>query len=471
MSIGYFIIFISFYLLCTRKFKIPQHFFIVALFIFSILIYFPGIHQDDTNALYQYFITNEYSDWQPPIYTIWWHIFHVRWSEFIINTTVYYSGLIYISYTLNKNTRKWQNDILIIFSFYPIYFTQLVICLKDVPYTGFLILSICSLTLLQQQSTTLKKILLWALFSLSLFFVVGFRYNGVFAIFPILFYAGWLLSYKYFIKYNQWSGKVLTYSTATIFAIVISLILTIITNFITFNIFHAKHSHSPMIVMYNDLANIECTTGEEIIPDNLFIAPDRHNLMCNQFFINYYNYEPLYTENWSGAKNPAIFIYNENLPDTFYNQVKSLWIKTIMSHPSEYLNYRVKFFSNLVFSQWWWTPLEQNAENNKLQQSLAMIAVEERKSFATFNGYFLVFGTIFALFYVILRRKHNPFAIIIISSSILQLIGLFLLQGVPAARYFLWNYIAIILAIALADEPTVVTKNIKNKHTISTRKK
>ena len=463
MSIFYYSIFISIYFLSTRKFKIQAYFFLIALFVFSLLVYFPGVHQDDTNALYQYFVTNEYSDWQPPIYTIWWHIFHVRSAEFVINTIIYYSGIIYLSYMLHQQQKRWQNDLLIIFSFYPIYFTQLVICLKDVPYTGFLTLSICALILLQPKHTTLKRLMLWLLFSLSIFFAVGFRYNAIFAILPMLFYVGCLFTNKCSTTYGITLNKILKYCCAAIFAIAITFLLTAIHSFITFDIFHAKHSHSPIIVMYNDLANIECASGDVIIPDTSFIAPDRRNIMCNQFFINYYNYEPLYTDNWSGMQNPAIFIYNDDLSDAYYNNVKSLWVHSIISYPEIYLTYRVKFFSNLVFSQWWWTPLEQGAKNNSLQTSLAKLAVEERKSFAIFNGLFLILGTLFALIYVLIKRG-NKFSIIIILSSVFQLAGLFMLQGVPAARFFLWDYLAIILSIALAcnkDNAIAVVNNLK----------
>lgn len=430
---------------------------------FSLIAYFPGVPQDDTNALYQYFTSGNYSDWQPPIYTLWWHIFHVRSAEFIINTVVYYSGIIYISYILGRANKKWQNDLLIIFSFYPLYFTQLIISLKDIPYTGFLVLSICALMLLQKTRNVLQTILLWMLFVVSIFLAVGFKYNGIFAVFPMLLYASYFLLCKFSInKVNNKFSKLYLPSISFVMSLVLSSLILVVQNIITFDVFNAKHSYSSMLVMYNDMVNIECSSGDEVVPDRVFVSPDRRGIMCNPFFINYRNYEPLTIANWSGAQNPAILIYDgENTSEDFYNEVKASWIKAVLSHPYDYMKYRGAFLYNIMFNQWWWTPLDTSINNNSIKVNLAKVAVDERHDFATINGMFLLYGTLMAICYVIYARG-NKFAIIILMSSLLQLISLYLVLGVPAARFFLWNYLAIILTISMSDR-SIKIANIQMK--------
>lgn len=444
METLYFIFVISVYLLVTRYTKIPPYAFIIFIVIFSLITYFPGIQQDDTNALYTYFTTGNYSDWQPPIYTIWWHIFHIRSAEFIMNTIVYYSGLIYISYYLSKTNKKWQNDTLILFSFYPLYMTQLVICLKDNPYTGFLTIAICILLQLQNNNNKLKTYILLVFLYVVLFFAVGFKYNGMFAVLPIIVYATYLFILKYYQQYKKYT----IYYLSMIFGVILTSSMLYINNLITFEIFKAKHSYSSIIVMYNDMANIECSTGNEIIPDKFFVDPNRRELMCNQFFINFRNYEPLITENWSGMNNPSILRYGQNSANE-YQEIKHVWINAISSYPIEYLQYRYQFLENIIFSQWWWTPLNTNVDNGVIRVTLSEIAVTERKNFMFFNGLFLVFGTLIALF-IALKYRKNKIPLIIIFSSILQLLSLFLVLGVPAARFFAWNYLAIILTLALS---------------------
>lgn len=433
----------------------------IFLFLFSVTVFFPGVHQDDTDALYHYFTIGNYSDWQPPIYTIWWHIFKVRWSEFIVNMAVYYCGLIYLSYCFFKENKKWQNDLLIIFSFYPLYFTQIIISLKDVPYTGFLVLSLCALILLQKPKNVVQSIFLWILFSISIFMAIGFKYNGVFATLPMLFYAAYSIICKITAKYNFNLSKFSAYSLSLISSVVLSIFIIALHNIITFDIFKAKHSYSSILVMYNDMANIECSSGNEVIPDEFFISSDRREIMCNQFFINYKNYEPLFLQNWSGLQNPAVLIYDsENTTQQYYDKVRKSWIKTVTSYPYDYIKYRAIFLYNILFSQWWWTPLDSSVNNNSIVQlSLAKIAIEERNDLATFNGIFLLLGTIIALLYTILRNA-NKFAVIVISSSLLQFLSLYLVLGVPTARFFLWNYLAVILTISLACPSKI--KHISN---------
>jgi hypothetical protein len=414
--------------------------------IISIIFYYPGIVQDDTEFLYQNFTSGSYLDWQPPIYTIWWHIFQIKSAAFVMNLVIYYTGLLYISYILYKNNKNWQNDILVIFSLYPLYATQLVIVLKDVPYTGFLVTSLACLIALNSCHNRIMQTILWMSYITSLLFAVGFKYNGFFAIYPILVLGiyQWLQNNKN-IKLNSYH-PITRFAISLAAALLCNMIIMITNNVITYHVFDAKESHSSLMVMYNDIANIECSSGEEIIPDNLFAAPNRREIMCNSFFINYRNYEPLVIENWSGANNPTIFTYDINsTTESEFKNVKQIWIKAILNHPLEYLQYRAQFSYNILFSQWWWTPLAgDNA--NIVQTTLASIAVSERKELATFNGLFIIIGSLTSL--LICLYKRNRLSITIIVSSILQLISLYLVLGVPAARFFLWNYLAIILSLS-----------------------
>ena len=103
------------YIMLQKFAKIPQPLFLIGLALFSLIIYYPGVPQDDTTFIYQNFITGNYSDWQPPIYSLWWHLFHFKAADFIMNMVLYYSGLIYISYVLYRKKLHWQNNLLILF--------------------------------------------------------------------------------------------------------------------------------------------------------------------------------------------------------------------------------------------------------------------------------------------------------------------------------------------------------------------
>lgn len=437
------------YIMLQKFAKIPQPLFLIGLALFSLIIYYPGVPQDDTTFIYQNFITGNYSDWQPPIYSLWWHLFHFKAADFIMNMVLYYSGLIYISYVLYRKKLHWQNNLLILFCFYPLYATQLVILLKDVPYTGFLILSVAILLALQVYKSKLLRIVLWTAYFCVIFLAIGFKYNGFFAVYPMLAFGVYLVLQD--LKLNRLGIKPI-YTTIGILLLALSVdaLCVVANNVITYSMFDAKKSHSSLMVMYNDLANIECSSGSEVIPDEYFIADDRRGIMCNQFFINYRNYEPLMVPNWSGANNPAIFDYNmDGVDEVQFEKVRDTWLHVILSNLDDYAVYRAKFLSTIVFTQWWWTPLSINNPSN-IEVKLSNLIVEERRTLGTFNALLLILGNLLVLVYCLWYKKSR-LALMIILSSILQLVSLYLVLGVPAARFFLWDYIAVFLALALAN--------------------
>jgi hypothetical protein len=94
----YIAIVISIYLFLTRKLYIQPLWFLVALFALVLYMYYPGIPSaDGIDTSYNQYLTHSYTDFQPPLFTIWWNIFHVKSAAFIINSLFYYGGLIYAS--------------------------------------------------------------------------------------------------------------------------------------------------------------------------------------------------------------------------------------------------------------------------------------------------------------------------------------------------------------------------------------
>lgn len=431
--------------LLSRKFtRIPQYYFLIGLMIASLVIYFPGVDQDDVGFLYQNFITGQYNDWQPPLYTIWWHVFHVKSAVFFANILTYYAGLIYISKHLSDRKCNWQNDLLVIFSFYPLYATQLIILLKDVQYTGFIILIVAMLFALQEGANRWKRAIISTIILVAIFFMIGIKYNGLFAAYPLAVYFIylWLSS----------NGKIqltnfLKWFVAATFAVILLIGFVVANNLIVTHIFNAVKSRSSVLVMYNDLINIQCSSGQQIIPESWFVSPDRQEIMCDPFFINYSNYEPQTVSNWSGANNPALFDYSidNKMTDQQYNNIRNVWLDTVVSHPVIYLEYRTKFITNIIFHQWWWTPISVNP--GVLQQHIATVAVGERQSLNLVNGLFIIIGNLVVGLLCLWRR--NKLATVVICSSWLQLVSVYLLLGVPAARFFMWNYLAVIMGVVL----------------------
>lgn len=287
-----YLIFIALYLLIIKK-LIKPYWLMAAIGIISIVLYYPGIPNQDTNNLYDYFLTNQYKDWQPPLYTIWWHIFHFYGAAFLVNNISYYLGLSYISYYLYKQNKSWQNSLLIIFSLNPIYFSQLNIVLKDTLFAGLCIDIFAIYLLLITVETKLYKYLLSVATIILSFILIGIRYNAVLATIGIMSFIIFYLLQQF--KWNNLSKICM----ALIASFVLNFILVEINMFVAYNILNAQKSYSLSLVLQNDMANIECNTNHQFkIPDQLFIDPQyadvlRQNMCEPGKELNQYNYAPL----------------------------------------------------------------------------------------------------------------------------------------------------------------------------------
>jgi hypothetical protein len=139
----------------------------------------------------------------------------------------------------------------------------------------------------------------------------------------------------------------------------------------------------------------------------------------------------------------------DGVDEVQFEKVRDTWLHVVLSNLDDYAVYRAKFLSTIVFTQWWWTPLSINNPSN-IEVKLSNLIVEERRTLGTFNALLLILGNLLVLVYCLWYKKSR-LALMIILSSILQLVSLYLVLGVPAARFFLWDYIAVFLALALAN--------------------
>jgi hypothetical protein len=440
---------------------IKPYWFIAALGVFSLIIYYPGIPYVDTNDLYRYYLEHSYNDWQPALYTIWWNIFGFYGSAFLANTLSYYLGLTCISYFLSKQHKKVQNNLLVLFSLNPIFFTQLNFVLKDTLFAGLLIDTIAIYLWLPQLKNRNVKYALTALSFLMLFLLVGIRYNGITAIFPfvVLFIWYWLQGFSW----NKLKKLAITLSAA----LAICLVFVQTNLFITYHIFKAAKNYTFSLVMQNDLANIECRTNHQFqMPASLFA--DQSNLsnlrqeMCTPQVLNEYNYDPLYYADWNHMGNSSILLGNHD--EEVYNLTRQAWLAAIIQHPLTYAQYRLRFLLNDMFAQYYmpafvltkineWPinvakPDNHNPIRLQVQQVLAQAAIAEHFDMRYVLGLFVIVGSLATLFYLIICADFS-LAFIVLLSNLLTLFGLYLVLGEHAARFFLWNDIATMLGIAL----------------------
>ena len=447
----YIFIGIVVYYFLTRKLKISPVWLLIALFILSIIIYYPGTSSLDGDNSYRQYLSHSYENQQPPLFTLWWNIFQFYGATFLMNLLCYYGGIIYISYFLAINGKKWQNDLLVLFCFNPLLFTQLTIVWKDISYTGFLI--DCVALYLATRSIKNKKVLacLWTLYFLFLFLAVGFRINGVFAVFPLAIFGIYNLS-KTFLKQK--------FSLLVNIGISSILIIGYLTfnNFLIKNVFSASESYPQVEPMIGDMVYIECGSNYNYKIDlDLFSyqAPDTHDVLCNRV-INYYNQDAL-----SSSWNNTPVMFNGTVNEQKFLRIKSAWKYALLNYPGIYLEYRTKFFLNDLFFEYWYP----SGDLTPAQHFLFSASMEQHKDMKFEITIFMLGATFACLFMCIYFRLYG-LAFIILLSSLMQLFGWFFLIVAHPARYFLWNYLSAVFAIiflSLDYKFISRTKNYRNK--------
>lgn len=433
----YAILIFGVYLFLNRKCKIASPWFLIGLLIMCIIIYYPGVPGGDASNSYQQYLTHSYSDWQPPIFTIWWNLLHFEGATFLMNMLIYYGSLIYISHYLYINNKRWQNDLLIMFSFNPLFFTQLAIILKDVSFTGFLIASVAIYLAILSVKSKISHILLWALYGLCLFFVISFRVNGVFAAFPLIILGMYSLCIK---------SKINKYMLTILLSVITIIIFFLINSLLVYKVFDAKKTYSPSFVMLTDAAYLECINNHTYIPqvfiNNSYDEENARDTLCNQA-LNYYNSDAIYND-WNNWGVPYKAIIHTAATNSEFQLAKHLWLKALKDNPWSYLRYRGEYFTNDLFFQYW----DPTGDANQAQNILNSIAQYQHRDMKFIMSLFMIGATLGALVFCIRSRKYN-IAFFIILSSIFQLFGWYFLIPAHAARYFLWNDIGAVLAIIL----------------------
>lgn len=437
---------IAAYLLLRVKFKIAPPIFLCILLLFSLLVYFPGVPSADGDNSYGQFLAHSYSDWQPPLFTIWWNIFHFQGSTFLINLISYYAGLIYISYYLWKNNYRWQNDVLVLFCFNPLLFTQLAIIWKDIGFTAFLI-DCVAIYLAQKSVKRLSlRVFLWGIYFICLFLAVGFRINGLFAVIPFIY-----LAFKQIIPIKY--ARTIQNLIATVGSLVIVILFLLLNNILTYKIFDASKLYPQSFVMLSDMAYIECNTDHEF-KINLahFVTPseDSRDNLCNNQILNLYNNDALFNP-WAGLP-PTL---QTAKTDEEAQQIKQDWLKALGKYPLIYLEYRAQFVINDLFFQYWYP----TAHDTPTQQNLEQVAAVQHYDMKFLFILFLI-GATFAILFSCIFFKVYGVAFYLLCSNLLQLFSWYLLIPAHAARYFFWNDLAMLLAIALfaIDLPKILIK-------------
>ena len=177
--------------------------FVLAL---AFLIYYPGIVFFDTVVQIDSALGKFISNWHPIIETFLFVKIPLLIHESIVSMTLYQECfyliiLLYLSYFLRKHFFNMRGTIffLIIFLFNPIFFTLVTNLLKDVPFTGcMLLMVIFTIEIVLSNEEWLNKVSHRIIFFIVLFGILFLRHNGLICFLLLLVYL-----ILYFKKYRR----------------------------------------------------------------------------------------------------------------------------------------------------------------------------------------------------------------------------------------------------------------------------
>jgi len=304
-------------------------------------------------------------------------------------------------------------------------FTQLAIVWKDISFTGFLIDCVALYLAISTVKSKNFRGILWGIYFGITFLAIGFRFNGAVAILPFILVGIYkLLADCKFLKLKR-----------IIFSGIIGLTVTALfiwANFlIAYRVFDAKPTNVQGSVMLSNMISMECFSNHEYKIETKYFLPaseDSREIFCNRV-INYYNNDAFFA-NWSGSG----VMLNQATSDSEYKEVKSQWTSALIDHPITFLLYRAEYFTNVLFYNYWY-PTGTLSETPDL---FSRIANYQHLDMKMELPIFMIAGTI-SLVFLCLYYQIFGLSLVILISSILQLLSLYFLIPNHSARYFFWD--------------------------------
>lgn len=310
------------------------------LIIFGVLLvtvsFYPGYLSFDSLEQLKQARSGMFTDWHPPLMSFIWYLFDRIMpgpvGMLLFHNLMFWSGLaLFISQFINHKLLAT----IIIFSigFSPPVIALLGTIWKDVGLASALLLAVALLCCAQQ--TGRKSYWLAAL--LPLFYGLSVRHNGVFAVFPLAIWTG-------FLACNQLRGQFLWATQkpavlAIVLGLLILMLLVVSSQIINRGLIQGRKTYVIQTLLLHDLAAISIAQDQLYIPT---YASKGVNLEELRTIYTPREVVPLFCCN--SAPHHLIMTNNE----VNVLQLEKAWLNAIASHPKSYLTHRIAVFKALL---------------------------------------------------------------------------------------------------------------------------
>jgi len=402
--------------------------------ILTLYVFYPGyMSYDSANQLAQG-RQSLFNDWNPPVMSWLWGqidwVVHGPVGMLALFNLLFWSGLgLWISLV----TPGWSMPIkalaVLVIGLFPPIFMLLSTVWKDVGMAAALLFA-ASWLALADQKRSLRAMLVGLL---GIWFALALRHNVVFAAFPLMIYAGLILSSKIDLPVNWFKRYPIVLSGVLGLGLLGILLWTtaLAGRFLT------RHSttHALQQILVHDLVGISIRANEVLLPDYLTSPQPVTITELKKIYDTQFPVVCLYSG--CGVSELRIKAYDTS---DLNDQTIHVWIKAVLTHPKAYLFHRLRqWMSQLgVAVKEVCYPYITEDDQNALtlfgidQSSLGILraepaltrviiaTVDKIKNSLIFRGWIYLAFLTFLLVYVLLTRGRNlslPKAVIAVASS------------------------------------------------------
>lgn len=423
---------------CSRRPFNPEMIWVLAAVIAGIIltlyVFYPGyMSYDSANQLAQG-RQGLFTDWNPPVMSWLWgqidRVVHGPVGMLALFNLLFWIGLgLWISLV----TPGWSMPIkalaVLVIGLFPPIFMLLSTIWKDVGMAAALLFASSWLALAEKK----KSLCAFLVGLLGIWFALALRHNAVFAAFPLMIYAGLILSSRIDLPAN-WSKQYRIVMSGVLGLGLLGLLLWT-TTLAGRSLTRHSTTYALQQILAHDLVGISIRAHEVLLPDYLTSPQSVTITELKKIYDTQFPVVCLY----SGCGVSELKIKSYDTSD-LNDQTIHVWIKAVLSHPKAYLFHRIRqWMSQLgIAVKEVCYPYITDDDQNALtlfgidQSSLRILrtepaltraiidAVDKIKNSLIFRGWIYLAFLTFLIVYIPLTRGRNlnlPKAVIAVASS------------------------------------------------------
>jgi hypothetical protein len=419
------------YLVTARGFVVVIWSLSLAAAITLIYFRFPGEMNNDSVSQFNQAVTNQYSDWHPPIMALLWHFLRAfcdgPGSLFVVHILFYWLGLTCCALYMLRLNRPFSALSCLGIGLIPVFLMIVINLHKDV---GVAVAMVSAVGLICLSPAGLSFRLAAAL-SL-LFYAALVRANAVFAVAPVLIFLLWRAAPRRIALF-------------VVMSICLGGAMIPASSFVNHRLIGASEERAIQSLQLFDIAGTHSFSN---VNDEMSSC-----------------YTPLF---WDRLEYKCSAL--EKLRSKFTDaKISELWIKAITTHPLGYLWHRLAHFNSTMY---FWVP-------SNYADMRALVVDRDRKPMTPIVRkpmdiirYSPIFAPVvwvttgIAILIIVLGRSAeqtdaaSTMSVVLLASAILYMLSYLVVGVATDLRYQFWSMLAISLA-AVFSAPIIFTSFVK----------